>query len=329
MKRTIDIGNFFKEAKIAVLGDVMLDRYLSGDADRISPEGPIPVVDVNNVRNIPGGAANVMSNLAALGAKVWGFGVTGSDTEGKFLKDDLVQRNVNVDNLIIDIHRPTTLKCRVMVGHHQMLRYDFERHDNLPYPIASKIIKGLEQIARKIDMLVISDYDKGVMSLNVISSILQIAHAHKIEILVDPKVNGTRSYVAVNYLKINLNNAKKVTGMDLATPPKTTEQICQSLAKTIQCDNIIMTMGKDGLLILSQGKMIQIPALAKDVYDVTGAGDVMTAVLSLGLANGYNITTSCKIATIAASVKVSKIGTYSVSRQELISEINRQERFKS
>ena len=210
-----------------------------------------------------------------------------------------------------------------------MLRYDFESHEHLSNSIASNIFKGLEEIARKIDMLVISDYDKGVMSPNVISSILKIARNYKIEVLVDPKVNGTRSYVAVEYLKINISNAKKVTGMDFVTPSKASEQICQTLAKIIQCNNLIVTTGKDGLLVFSEGKMTQIPALAKEVYDVTGAGDVMTAVLSLALANGYDIKTACEIATMAASVKVSKIGTYSVSKEELINEINIRSNFKS
>ena len=321
MIKAIEIEKLFKEAKIAVLGDVMLDRYFSGDAERISPEAPIPVVDVNNVWHIPGGAANVMSNLASLGAKVWGFGVTGSDAEGKLLKDILVQRNIDVVNITADIHRPTTVKCRVIVGHHQMLRYDFESREHLPNHIASKLIKGLEQIATEIDMLVISDYDKGVMSHEAISSILEIARNHKIEVLVDPKVNSTRSYVSVEYLKINISNAKKVTGMDFVTPSKATKQICQTLAKITRCNNLIMTMGKEGLLVFSEGKMTRIPTLAKDVYDVTGAGDVMTAVLSLALINGYDITTACEIATIAASLKVTKIGTYSISREELISEI--------
>src|SRR5207344_3258548 len=168
-------------------------------------------------------------------------------------------------------------------------------------------------IARKVDMIVISDYDKGLMSRPLVTSILQIAQNNKIDVLVDPKVMGTRNYSAVKYLKINLSNAKKVIGMELANRANGTEEVCRNLASILQCSNIVITMGKEGLLVHSNGNINHIPAVAKDVFDVTGAGDVMTAVLSMALVNGYDILTACEIGTIAASIKVSKIGTYSVS----------------
>jgi rfaE bifunctional protein kinase chain/domain len=322
MKKTIRLDNLCKETRIAVVGDMMLDRYMMGDVERISPEAPLPVVDVSSIVNIPGGAANVMSNLASLGAKVWGFGATGNDKEGELVKDDLLRKQIDVENILVDTRRPTTLKCRVMVGHHQMLRYDIESRDEVPDELASGIINGLNDIARNIDMIVISDYDKGLMSRVLVTSILQIAKNNKIEVLVDPKVMGTRNYSAVKYLKINLSNAKKVIGMELANRANGTDEICRNIASILQCSNIIMTMGKDGLLVLSNGDINHIPAVAKDVFDVTGAGDVMTAVLSMALANGYDLLTACEIGTIAASIKVSKIGTYSVSIRELINEVN-------
>jgi rfaE bifunctional protein kinase chain/domain len=322
MNKTIRVDNFCKEARIAVVGDVMLDRYMMGDVERISPEAPLPIVDVSSILNIPGGAANVMSNLASLGAKVWGFGATGNDKEGELVKDDLLHKQINVENILVDTRRPTTLKCRVMVGHHQMLRYDIESRDEVPDEVASGIINGLNDIARNVDMIVISDYDKGLMSRPLVTSILQIAKNNNIEVLVDPKVTGIRNYSAVEYLKINLSNAKKVIGMEYANQANGPDGVCRNLASILQCSNIIITMGKDGLLVLSNGNISHIPALAKDVYDVTGAGDVMTAVLSMALVNGYDILTACEIGTIAASIKVSKIGTYSVSSRELINEIN-------
>jgi len=322
MKKTIRLDNFCKEARIAVVGDLMLDRYMMGDVERISPEAPLPVVDVSNIINIPGGAANVMSNLASLGAKVWGFGATGNDKEGELVKDGLLQKQIDVENILVDTRRPTTLKCRVVVGHHQMLRYDIESRDEVSDELASRIINGLSNIARNVDMIVISDYDKGLMSRPLVTSILKIAQNNKIDVLVDPKVIGTRNYSAVKYLKINLSNAKKVIGMEFANRANGTEEVCRNLASILQCSNVIITMGKQGLLVLSNGNINHIPALAKDVYDVTGAGDVMTAVLSIALANGYDILTACEIGTIAASIKVSKIGTYSVSSHELINEIN-------
>src|SRR5215216_443726 len=126
MKKLIDIAKFYRKAKVTVIGDVMLDRYVSGDVERISPEAPVPIVDVSHIRNVLGGAANVMSNLAGLGAQVRGFGVVGNDSEGKLLKAELIQREVDACGIVVEMRRPTTLKCRVNVGHHQMIRYDIE-----------------------------------------------------------------------------------------------------------------------------------------------------------------------------------------------------------
>jgi D-glycero-beta-D-manno-heptose-7-phosphate kinase len=325
MVKPIDLARFFRErSMIAVVGDVMLDRYISGEVDRVSPEAPVPVVDVSNIRDVLGGAANVMSNLAGLGAQVWGFGVVGDDAEGKILRDELFQRKVDISGIVVDGRKPTTLKCRIVVGHHQMVRYDIETRQELSFDSESKIINALTKIvsARTSDILVISDYNKGVMTPSLIRSISGIAKGYNLRTLVDLKIKNARSYVDIDYIKVNQSNAQKLTGIDYCTEADS-EKMCHALAKIFKDNNIILTMGKGGLSIFSQGKLTHIPALARDVYDVTGAGDVVTSSLSMALAAGYDIKTACEISTIAASIKVGKMGTYSLTREELTNEINK------
>lgn len=323
MAQSIDIAKFYeKRAKIAVIGDVMLDRYISGEVDRVSPEAPVPVVDVNNITDVLGGAANVMSNLAGLGAQVRGFGVVGDDAEGKLLRADLRQRRVDISSVVVDANRPTTLKCRVVVGHHQMVRYDIETRREISDDSESKLISDIKEVANISDILVISDYDKGVMTPPLIRSISDIAHDYNLKTLVDIKIKNARNYVDIDYIKVNLSNAQKLTGLDYFSEADS-EKMCHALAKIFKENIIVLTTGKGGLSIFSEGILTHIPALARDVYDVTGAGDVVTSALSMGLAAGYDIETACEISTIAASIKVGKIGTYSLTRDELTDEINK------
>jgi rfaE bifunctional protein kinase chain/domain len=325
MIKSIDIARFFgKRAKIAVVGDLMLDKYISGEVDRVSPEAPVPVVDVTNIKHVLGGAANVMSNLTGLGAQVGGFGVVGDDAEGKLLRDELFQRKVDISGIVVDPSRPTTLKCRIVVGHHQMVRYDIETRREISDGSESKIVNDVKEAARISDILVISDYNKGVMTPSLIGLISDIAHEYNLRTLVDLKTKNARSYVDIDYIKINLSNAQKLTGIDYFYDYVTdSENICHALATIFKDNTIVLTTGKGGLSILSEEIFTHVPALERDVFDVTGAGDVVTSVLSIALAAGYDIETACEISTIAASIKVGKIGTYSLTREELTNEINK------
>jgi rfaE bifunctional protein kinase chain/domain len=325
MVKATDIARFFrKQAKITVVGDLMLDKYISGEVDRVSPEAPVPVVDVTNIKYVLGGAANVMSNLTGLGAQVQGFGVAGDDAEGKLLRDELFQRKVDTSGIVVDPSRPTTLKCRVIVGHHQMVRYDIETRREISDGSKSKIVNDVKEAARISDMLVISDYNKGVMTPSLIRLISDIAHEYNLRTLVDLKTKNARSYVDIDYIKINLSNAQKLTGIDSFYDYETdSEKMCHALATIFKDKTIVLTTGKGGLSIFSEGIFTHIPALPRDVYDVTGAGDVVTSVLSIALAAGYDIETACEISAIAASIKIGKIGTYSLTREELTNEINK------
>jgi len=318
----IDLTKFYREANVAVIGDIMVDRYLKGTVDRISPEAPVPIVFVEDVKNIPGGAANVMANASGLGARVMALGVVGDDSEGKFVISDLFNRGVDVHNILVDTDRSTTLKCRVMVGSHMMMRYDMENRHSISQELESKLVNSFEQIAKLVDILVISDYEKGLMTQSLIKSILNIAERYNLCTLVDPKARSIWHYVGIKYVKINLLNAEIATGISRSSH-EDDARICSVIADTLDCESVILTIGKQGLSIFSQGKLDHVSAMAKDIYDVTGAGDVVSSVLGIALANGYNIKDACCISTIAAGIKVGKVGTYSLTLEELIDKINR------
>jgi rfaE bifunctional protein kinase chain/domain len=320
LKGRIDISRLASAPHIASVGDVMLDRYFQGSVERISPEAPIPVVEIDKVLDVLGGAANVMSNAAALGAKVWGFGVVGKDNEGQQVMRILSERGIDNKFLVKDKRRPTTLKCRVMVGHHQLMRYDIESREEVSKTIESRIISRINQVIGNVSFLAISDYDKGTMTPSLIEQLLKIASSHGVKIVVDPKLRHFHDYQGIDFAKTNLQNAQIVTGLKYSSISDA-EPMMRRISNLLKCKNIILTMGKDGLSILSGTRFTHIPTLAREVYDVTGAGDVITAVLCVALASGYDLSPACRLASIAAAIKVSKVGTYSVSYDELIKSV--------
>lgn len=312
----IDLSRFKERMRIGVIGDLMLDKYLIGEVDRISPEAPVPVVDVIGTKYSPGGAANVMSNARTMLAEVCGFGVLGNDEEARVLKSELAKKGVVVDGIITDDERPTTMKCRVLVGHHQLLRYDVEKRVEIEGQIVDKIIEQISEALPRIDILVLSDYDKGVLCSKLVSRVKELAKKNRIRILVDPKIRNSRFYTNVDYIKVNLHNAERIAGILLSSSDNIRD-VCMALQQHLKCDNVIVTRGKDGLTYLSRDEMGHVKTMAKEVFDVTGAGDVMTAALAIALANNYDLEAACRIGTLASAIKVGKVGTYSVTLSEM------------
>ena len=312
--------DFCKSSNLAVIGDIMLDKYLIGTTDRISPEAPVPIVDVIKTKDVVGGAANVMSNAANLGAKVYGFGTIGNDVAGKFVKNRLTKMNVDVKNILVEKKRKTILKCRILSENHQLLRYDIESRDDISKELESKLIDGLEKISNKLQMILISDYNKGVLTPSLIRSILKIAKKNNVTILTDPKIKNAENYRGIDYVKINVHNAEKITNIPYSN--SNVKKLCLSLSKFFKSNNVILTRGKEGLLIFSKGVLISVSSFAREVYDVTGAGDVLTSVLGICISNGYDLKSACQIANIAAGISVAKVGTYSLSKKELVNAVD-------
>ncbi len=315
-----NVNGFQRKPNIAVLGDIMLDMYLSGNAERISPEAPIPVVDIKKIRYIPGGAANVMNNFIGLGANVWGFGIIGKDKEGEIVLKQLSKKGINTKNIVVASKKSTSLKCRVMVGHHQMIRYDIENIQHISKNYELKFINGIKKLSKKLEFLVIPDYNKGLLTPTLIKKLISISKKNNFKVIADLKIQNIENYSGVDFAKINLPNAKIITNLN--SESDNLKKICQKLLKMVKCKNLIITLGKNGMIVMTKNKIVKFPALTRDVYDVTGAGDVMTAVLTTSLANGYDLKTSCEIGTVASAIAVSKVGTYSVTLREIISAIN-------
>lgn len=320
MANTINMEKFNKKSRLAIVGDLMLDRYIDGVVERISPEAPIPIVNVKEITHILGGAGNVMSNAATLGAYVSAFGVVGNDEEGRLVRKSLKTKGIDDSHIVIENKRPTSVKTRIIVGHHQLLRYDMESLEEISDKSNELILEGLEKISDSLDMILLSDYDKGTMNLPLVSSILKLASRRKVPVLVDPKLKYCKNYRGVDYVKINLHNAERVSGIS-ASSEDDIRKIASFLSDILRCKNVIITRGKDGLSVSTNSTFIRMPALAKEVFDVTGAGDVMMAALGIAISNKYSLKDACEIATIAAAVKVGKVGTYSVSLKELMERV--------
>jgi len=318
----INFLNRFSGKRILVLGGLMVDHYIFGEATRISPEAPVPIVNVHHTERRLGGAANTIHNIISQGGIVDAVGIVGDDDEGKWLIDNLKMKGVDVTGIIRDKKRPTTSKTRVMVGQHQIVRFDNESTDEIDDDIEQMILDLIEEKINYIDCITISDYDKGLITKNLINSLVEIADERGKIIVVDPKVRHHLDYKGVTILKTNVRNAMVATGLS-ASCIKEISEIGKFLLMKLQTKGVIVTLGRDGMIVIDDDShVVHIPALAKQVYDVTGAGDVVTSTLSLAISAGATLKEAAVLGSVAAAIKVGKIGTATVTREEIKALLN-------
>ncbi|MHA1833302.1 MAG: D-glycero-beta-D-manno-heptose-7-phosphate kinase [Candidatus Baldrarchaeia archaeon] len=306
---------------ILVIGDLMIDQYIFGKAYRLSPEAPVPIIDVDSVEYRLGGAANTINNVVSLGGKAFAVGVIGNDENGKWLINELKNKGVTVSDIVIDPQRPTTIKARVMVDHHQIVRFDRESREEIDHFLTNKIIHSIENRISNVKCIAISDYDKGLISVKLIDSIITLARKFNKKVVVDPKIKHHLNYRGATIIKTNMKNAGIVTE-GIITDEKTLYNAGLKLLDVLQVDAVIITQGKDGMTLFKHSPkraidVIHMPAFASEVYDVTGAGDVVTAILALALSAGASIEEAAFLSNVAAGIKVGKIGTDAVRREEL------------
>lgn len=319
--RLKNIISNFKKARVMVIGDLILDEFIWGKVDRISPEAPVPVVWVDRESFMPGGASNVANNVATLGAKVDLVGVVGNDIKGGILKSELDQRGVVTGGIIVDNTRPTVLKSRVIAHKQQVVRIDRE----FVNPLSRKTHNRIENYVRKriadIDILIIEDYGKGVISPHLLKTIVPLAKRHKKVIAVDPKEDHFHSYKGVTLITPNAEEASKVTGVKLHNK-RAIEDAGKRLLKKLRCKMALVTLGERGMVLFKERKRpAYIPTVAQDVYDVSGAGDTVIGVFSLALASGAREIEAANIANCAAGIVVGKVGIAVVDREELTQRI--------
>jgi rfaE bifunctional protein kinase chain/domain len=312
----------FKNTKVLVLGDVMIDAYLFGKVERISPEAPVPVVAVTRKENRLGGAANVAVNLVALGAKPILCSVIGNDGEAKDLIELIKSNGIGAEGIIQSKERVTTIKTRVISQSTQMLRIDNEITDPLNQEDDSRLISKVKELLKEADVIIFEDYDKGVISEHLISQITQEANALNIPIVVDPKKRNFMGYQKATLFKPNLKELREGFKRDFDIDNKQEfESVCKDLMETMGLKNLFVTMSERGVMITNGIEFNYIPAHLRKIADVSGAGDTVISVASLCLAIGMTLKQVAQISNLAGGLVCEEVGVVPINKEKLIDEI--------
>jgi rfaE bifunctional protein kinase chain/domain len=316
------INKFFKKVKnlkILVIGDIILDEYIFGEVERISPEAPVPVVKVLNKSYNLGGAANVALNVKKLGANVFLLGILGKDFAGEIVIDKLKENGINTDFLINSYNWKTIIKTRVIARNQQMIRIDYEDNYKMEGKYLKEFFSKYEELKNICDGIIIQDYEKGLLSKKNINKIIK----NEKMIFVDPKFENFFLYKNVTIFKPNLREVERVLGKNLKNDEEKIFAI-KYVKNKIKCKNIIMTMGEEGMIGIDENNRIfKVPSNKVEVYDVTGAGDTVISLLSLSYLSGLDIVSSAIFATIGAGIEVTKLGAVPIEKGELTREIKK------
>jgi len=318
----------FSGRRVAVFGDLMLDEYIFGDALRISPEAPVPVVRAGKRLDVPGGSANVASNISTLGGVPIVCGIVGDDDQGKRLSGLLADRGIDHRHLLFSTSRQTTLKTRVIAHNQQVVRIDSENTE----PPDSEELALLKETIRKAlqdtHAVVISDYAKGMVRAQTVEMLTEQAEKMSIPIIADPKGGNYIIYKKCRIITPNHKEAGQIVGMDIKSE-EDLRQAGNQLLKMVGCQSVLITWGERGMALFDgEGPFTHLPTEAREVYDVTGAGDTVVATLALAIAAGGDLLSSAHLANFSAGIVVGKMGTSTVSAKELtrrLSGFNRKE----
>ncbi len=307
----------FSKVKVLVFGDIMLDRYWWGRVDRISPEAPVPVVRVNETTLIAGGAANVAANIAGLGAESFLVGVVGVDKEAAVFPNILAETNISADYLVEIKNRPTTVKTRVIAHSQQIVRIDQETVAELNAEEEIPVWQKIESLLGEVGIIIVSDYGKGVVTETLLTRLITAAKNKNIQILVDPKGKNYLKYKGATLLTPNKKEAAEACKLE-ENGNKLVELAGEQLISEIETEAILITRGEEGMTLFEKNKEpLHLKALARDVYDVTGAGDTVIATCAVALGAGASLAKAAELANISAGLVVGQIGTTAVKFEEL------------
>lgn len=308
----------FEKKHVAVIGDVMLDKYIFGKVERVSPEAPVPVIDVSSQSYRLGGAANVATNLRSLGATAMLFGAIGGDDDGAILASQLNKEFLSADFLVTEHTRPTTAKTRVIAQNHHIVRIDSETRNPISSATERTLLALLSQHIHTLDAIIFEDYNKGVLTTSLIKKIIALAKKHGVPVTVDPKKDNFFEYKHATVFKPNLKEISDAFGRTFANSHVDATLACQMLQKKIKAKNIVLTRSEKGMTVFN-GKAEHIPSMALEVADVSGAGDTVIATLTLALASGLDVTTAAKVANLAAGVVCAEVGAVAIDKLKLLS----------
>jgi D-beta-D-heptose 7-phosphate kinase / D-beta-D-heptose 1-phosphate adenosyltransferase len=323
--------NFFdnkKRPKVLVIGDLILDEYLWGGVTRISPEAPVPILETKSENLSLGGAANVANNLAALGCEVYLIGALGQDEKGDRLLDLICERGIRTEGIFRFVHRPTTSKMRIIAHNQQILRIDKEDNRPITEETEQKIIDFTNRILPEMDGVICSDYQKGVLTEKVIKNLMHRAQNVKKSVIVDPKSSDFSLYKGATVLTPNEKEVERSVPIKINSG-EDLERAAEYLLTLTRAEGLLVTRGKDGMtLYRNKEQPVAIPTVAKEVYDVTGAGDTVVSVFGMAVFVGFNFQEAAWLSNMAGSIVVGKVGTAVVTLNE-INEFLHEEMFRT
>jgi D-beta-D-heptose 7-phosphate kinase/D-beta-D-heptose 1-phosphate adenosyltransferase len=308
----------FRGRRVLVVGDLMLDQYIRGTVARISPEAPVPVVRVTSETHIPGGAGNVVNNLAALGAQVSVVGVVGEDEAGRRLMDQFRSEGANVDGVCVDVERQTTQKCRVVAERQQAVRYDRETTGPLSHATETRLLASLAEELPRAQAVILSDYGKGVIGPRLLAAAIPAARKRDIPVTVDPKPEHFRRYRGITCVTPNTAEACACMRLEPKPGPDALIKLGRDILRALKSRSVLITRGSDGMsLFESGGRITHIPTVAREVFDVSGAGDTVISTFTLALAAGAPLRRAALLSNHAAGIVVGKLGTATTNAAEL------------
>lgn len=313
----------FSKKKILVVGDLMLDQFIWGDVSRISPEAPVPVVWVKRESYMPGGACNVAHNLFDLGAYVYLVGIIGQDSSGEILLQELKRIGIETSGIFKLDTRPTTHKTRVIAHSQQVVRIDREEVDGFPESMIEKIVDYVSSKIREVNAVIIEDYGKGLITSGLVKKLIELGRRYKKIITVDPKKEHFRYYKGVTTITPNKSETESAVGVEIKDDVSL-KRAGERLLEKLKTKSILVTLGEKGMCLFEKDKKpIHIPTMARQVYDVSGAGDTVVASFTLALVSGASFPQAAYIANQCAGIVVGKIGTATATREELWQEIKK------
>jgi D-beta-D-heptose 7-phosphate kinase/D-beta-D-heptose 1-phosphate adenosyltransferase len=313
-----DIVMDFSGKCVLIVGDVMLDEYIWGEARRISPEAPVPVVEVRRRSYTPGGAANTAANILTLGGRARLGGVVGSDRQAERLLATLRESAIDCDGLVSDPERQTTTKTRILAHNHQVARMDTESRAPLPAPLEDRLLEWANKQIRQVDACVLSDYAKGVISGRFAEQFIKMARLAGKPVIVDPKGKDPSKYRGATVVKPNLHEVEQLIKKEIQCESSLFEA-GRLLSARLAGAALLITRGSQGMSLFEPGREpLHIPTAARNVYDVTGAGDTVVSVLAMTLAAGGGLDEAAHLANLAAGIVVGKLGTSAVEASELL-----------
>ncbi len=310
-------------AAVLVVGDIMLDRFVYGVVERISPESPVPVLSISREKSMLGGAGNALANLAGLGVKAKALSVIGNDEDGIEIRKLAKELGIDTGGLLIDDDRPTIVKTRYLAGHQQLLRTDFEKKQFLSAAKEKALLQKAKELIGDVQALIISDYGKGLLGDDVIRALIKLAKGKNISVLVDPKGLDYSRYKGANVITPNKKELAEAMGNLPVESDGDIVETARKLIKQSGVEAVVATRSRDGMSVVQKkGEPVHLRTKDIEVFDVSGAGDTVIATISAALAAGAELSDAAELANLAASIVVSKVGTAPIRRQELLDGLN-------